>query len=442
MAKESLILMASTLMDSNKNKKRNEQSLIRMASTTRKMFDFSNETLEVWDANENNILNNINNVNMLHIFKAFTKDVNNIKKLVKDGKIKIEDIHRIGFVTSHNYKKIIGNNADIYGSDALISDSIVDIVIGSDPEFVLMDDNNQIISARTINNFSQYSPIGHDGAMAELRPNPGITPEDLVANIKSLFSNEKLTKHIKNLNWHSGVYYKNAIRNFPIGGHIHISNPAKISALSVRQRSIFFIMFTKILDELLALPMIRLDGVVGAKRRATSYGGFGDIRLSAGHLEYRTLSGAWLSHPILAETVFGTVKAISEEIYNLVSAHNFDTTYLVNDKIYFQQSPNDSNAWNINFAGWGDIPLTKDMQCIKSSSDIKTLLTNSKLDNVNKNFINKWYKHMQSLTTYNKYSTYIDRLYAILSHTDKDLTTISTNLKTNWCEEKEFSLKI
>ncbi len=442
MAKESLILIASTSMDGNKSQKRDEQSLIRMASTTRNMFDFSNDALEIWDANKANMLNNVNNVNMLHVFKAFTKDINKLKKLVEENKIKVEDVHKVGFVTSHNYKKITGNDANIHSSDVWVSDNIVDIVIGSDPEFVLMDDANNIISALTINNFSRYSPIGHDGAVAELRPDPGITPEDLVTNIKSLFSNAELTKQIKNLNWHSGIYYHNDVRNFPIGGHIHIGNPAKISALSVRQRSIFFIMFTKILDELLALPMIRLDGVVGAKRRATSYGGFGDIRLSAGHLEYRTLSGAWLSHPILAEAVFGTVKAISEEIYNLVSAHNFDTTYLANDKIYFQQSPNDSNAWNINFAGWGDIPLTKDMQCIKSSSDIKTLLTNSKLDNVNKNFINKWYKHMQSLTTYNKYSTYIDRLYAILSHTNKDLTTISTNLKTNWCEGKEFSLKI
>ena len=246
MSKQNLILLPSEKMDINKKVDRNENSLIRMSSSVRVKMGFSDDSVEIWGNEDTS--KGANGALMLTIFKAFSEDVKKVKKLVADGILAPEDVSRVGFVTSKIYKRITGKVPEPADrSNIWISNGIVDIMMGADPEFILMkDDGSSIVSANTVPGFTKYSPIGHDGAMAELRPAPATTPEKLVENIKILLSDDALTANIKKYRWLAGTYYKNAIRDFPVGGHIHIGNPIKIDNMDQQERELFFIAFNKI----------------------------------------------------------------------------------------------------------------------------------------------------------------------------------------------------
>lgn len=438
-SKKGLILLASSSMDNNKKEDRNEHGLIRMSSKARTAQGFSEDAVEIW-SQENDVSTNANGALMLTIFKSYSEDIKRMKKLIAEGKLEPADVSRIGFVTSKTYKRITGKEPDIDRTSIWISKDVVDIVLGADPEFILMDKGGNIISANQVNGFTHYGSVAYDGAMAEFRPKPDVSPEGLVNNIRDIMKDEALTASIKNYDWMAGVFYKNAQRAFPIGGHIHIGNPIKIARIKQGARELFFKAFNKVLDELLALPAIRLDGAKGKDRRTIGYMGkygfFGEYRLCNGRLEYRTLSGVWLSHPVIAELVFGTAKAIIEEVYGLVAANDFKESYICSD-ICTQNT-----IWQGTFNRWHDIPLTRDMQCVKPSRDMIDFLNNSSNRKANKTFIESWYKRMKAMSTYKANAKYIDGLYTLLSHSNKDLAALTMSLKPNWLEGKELSVKL
>ena len=423
--------MVSSFM--NNNKSRDEKDLVRMSQNTRNYMGFDSQ-VELWPETENPIEGKIKQAVLLNIFHSYKKDVKRIKTLVNDGELSSEESNRVGFVTKDVYDRIInGDNNNVW-----ISETTEEIPIGADPEFLLFDKDGNVISAARIPNFSYYAQIGSDGAMAEIRPDPAITADGLVGNIRKLFNDENLTEPIEDFQWKSGCYYRDASRSYPIGGHIHFGNPLRVHKIDTDSRMNFFRIANKILDELLSIPMMRLDGHIGNGRRTQSnmgfYGYFGECRMAAGRLEHRTLSGVWLSHPELAEAVIGTAKAIMEEIYRHVENRKFDLSYMTHD---YAKS---SLIFDRDFNQWGEIQLTKDLKCVRSSEEMHDILNKSDFEYVNSAFLKKWYSRMKSMSNYEQYSTSIDKLYAILKAPEKKILSLNTNLRDGWVNEIKFDI--
>ena len=435
--KNNLLLFVSESMDANKKENRNEHGLVRMAAQTRRIMGFDDDSVELWNGCDDK--SRINSSTILETFKAFTKDVTAAKQMVDEGKISKEDFQRVGFVTSRTYKRIVGNNHDAANINIWVSSGVEDTVIGADPEFLLFN-GKQVQRANQTNGLSKNSLIGCDGAMAEVRPEPATTPEGLVNNIMRIFKSDRHAGPIREFKWYSGVYHKDDVRDYPIGGHIHIGNPAKIARIGLNDREHFFRVFNKILDEMLALPMMRLDGPNGNKRRTGcamgNYGYFGEYRLCDGRLEHRTLSGIWLSHPKLAKVVFGVAKALIDEVYKRVANKNFSMAYMCHEDF------RDRNPLHDGFDNWENIPLAKDLRCLRPSIEMRALLNKCSASVINKTFVTKWHKHMKSMSTYNKYAEYIDALAELLRRPAKELQGIDTCIKSNWLENKKFKLKL
>jgi hypothetical protein len=435
-SKNNLILIPSTQMDANKKEDRNEHGLVRMAAKTRALMGFNDDSVELWNGESD--LTRVQSSTVLSIYKAFAADIAAAKALIDNGELDKEDFYRIAFVTTRTYQRIMAGNKK--SKSVWVTDRIADTVIGADPEFLLFTKEGTVKYANYVGNLTKDGLIGFDGAMAEIRPGPAVTPEGLVKNISDIFHNATYTKAIMDFDWKSGVYYKDANRDYPIGGHIHIGNPAKIARIPAADRELFFRVLNKIIDELLALPMMRLDGAAGTKRRTGctmgNYGYFGSYRVHDGRLEHRTLSGLWLAHPKLTNIVMGVAKAIIDDVYHKVSAQGFSMEYMHPAKF------NGSNVLNKGFDGWGDIPLAKDTQCLRTSKEMFDVINKSDSKSIDKAFITNWYAIMRSLSSYEKYQQYVDALKELLSHPLNELHNINTDIKANWVGGKEFSIKL
>jgi hypothetical protein len=429
MAKQKLILVPSEKMDSNRKEDRNEHGLIRMSKAARSNMGFEDE-VEVYP--QGNSANATKGAMLLKIFHAYSAD---IKKLRRDEGFSEADLKRTGFVSTRTYNRITGNTNRPVAKNIWITDDIADTIIGADPEFLLFDNDGNVVRANNVMGYN--GPIGCDGAMAEVRPKPAASPEGLVANIKELFESHDHTHRIEPYNWMAGCYYKDNARDYPIGGHIHIGNPVRIAKIGTERRTDFFKAFNKILDELLAIPMIKIDGADLGRARRTEctmgkFGYFGEFRLCNGRLEHRTLSGMWLMHPTLATMVFGTAKAIIDEVYRHVADQNYSLDYMFPHKLKRHQ------VWGTSFDRWGEIPLVNDLGCVKPSRDMVELLHKSSATKITKKYLANWYARMRKLSTYKQYAKYIDGLYEILKNTTKSFHDYDKRLQSSWLEGKPF----
>lgn len=82
----------------------------------------------------------------------------------------------------------------------------------------------------------------------------------------------------------------------PAGGHIHFGC-GKLDAKTLEN-------VVQALDAVLGVACVSMFGKLDDKRRRELYGLAGEYRLPPHGLEYRTLSNAWLFHPLLANLVF------------------------------------------------------------------------------------------------------------------------------------------
>lgn len=435
-----LILVVSKNMDTNKKPDRDENGLIRMASTVRSSLGFNNENVEVRCKDI---------ISKLKVHEAFYSD---IKKLKETKKYSKNELSRVGFITKDTFRKFVNNdNSNAITKGALIyrperKKIVIDILLGADPEFLLFDNENQVVRANNV--IPKAGKIGSDGAMIEVRPDPANNPVELVNNIKSIFKSSIKNDNLNSYKWIASTYHKDNIRDYPVGGHIHIGNPKNINKLESESSKFFlFSVINKILDELLALPLIKLDGTeLGRFRRSecqmaaagnNGYGFFGEWRPCDGRLEHRTLSGLWLMHPEIAESVLGSAKAIAEECFKFVESNQFKNSSFSHPDINFGDH---KRLFRTEFNDWENIELAKELKCIKPSSYMSSMLNTSKARNITKTFLTTWYKTMKSLSTYKKYSTQIDKLYAILQCTRNKMIKTGFDIKKNWLEDTKLSI--
>lgn len=438
MSRQKMILLPSSRMDNNRKEDRNENGLVRMSKSARAYMDFEDkvELYPVTKSTEQRLNGSV----LLDIFHAFSSDI----KEARATGLSDNEMRRVGFVTSQTFAKITGKQ-DASKENIWITDNATDTVLGADPEFLLFGDSGNIIRANNV--LSYNGAIGCDGAMAEVRPKPAMTPEGLVANIKVLFEDDKLVKAIRQYKWMPGCYYKDANRDYPIGGHIHVGNPTKIARMTLSDRTYFFMVFNKIMDQLLSVPMVKIDGKQVGKARRTEcqmgkFGYFGAFRTCNGHFEHRTLSGMWLMHPELATAVFGTAKAIVDEVYSYVAEHKFKLDYMYPKTLKMRGGwPSDQDSWGAisqKFNKWSEIPLLKDLGCTDSSEKIMSILHNSDANKITLKYLRGWYDSMRKMSSYKKYSRYVDDLYEVLKVKTKQFHNYNRELQKTWLEGDAF----
>jgi hypothetical protein len=430
MKDKSLLLIVSEHMDSNKKDGRNEHALIRCSAAVRKRLGEVDSTIDVAGKSGSALLN---------IHQAFSAD---LKALKASGKISAADMSKVAFVTSDVMERLVADKKGQLVTAMWQKPKLKPITLGADPEFLLFNGNGVVRANGVI---PKAGLVGSDGAMIEVRPDPSEDPEVVVSNIKSIFNNTSLVSPIVPYEWKAGIYFKDDQRDYPIGGHIHIGNPIGIGRISSGARNTLFAVVNKVLDELLALPMVKLDGQeLGRARRSdcqmaafgtNGYGFYGEWRTCQGRLEHRTLSGIWLAHPKLASLVLGTAKAIAEAAYAYVVAENYKVASFKHDDISHDDH---RHLYGTGFNSWEDIPMAKELDCVKGSGELSNLLNNSRSSSISKKFLRDWYTKMQRLETYSAYAKYIDGLYEVLCATTPTLKKIDTDIKRNWVEGSDF----
>lgn len=421
-----LILLPSEKMDKNKKEERNEHNLIRMPKIVRDQLDPDDIGLEV--SNKKTV--------SLSTFKAYAEDLKIAQAAVGD-----KELDRVCFVTTQNFKLLGGIDAPFIEINA--SNTFLDMLIGTDPELLIMQ-NDKVVNASNVLTNNKQAQFGADGAMAELRPAPASTSIELVSNIRKVLNSKDNTKALEKYDLVSACYVDGGDRDYPVGAHVHIGNPKKIENLKIEERLRLFAVTNKILDELLTIPLIRLDGEKGHNRRAKckmsvhngyntgkygkGYGFFGEWREAHGRLEHRSLSGLILSRPDLCRAVFGTAKAIAEAVYKEAIRNKLDKKFILPEE--FSQK----EIYQNNFNSWANIPLAATFDCVTPSNIIANMMDSSSREEVSVNFIKRWLKKVRTLPTYKKYEQDIETLGTILSCSAKTLDSIENNIKSTWKE--------
>lgn len=438
--KRKLILVPSESMDANKKKDRKEKNLVRMSAAARKHMGFGGDSVEVWKTGGKAPM-------MLTIFKAYAEDIKNLKAT---GNYSEDELKRVAFVSSHIYKDITGKNTGIAKSNIWISKNTEDLMYGADPEFLLFDTKGAVVRANNVLN--HQGKMGCDGAMAEIRPEPSKDITQLVKNMRKIFKSTDYDG-VRKYDWLACCYHKDAVRDYPVGGHIHMGNTKQIN--NHENKLYFFLSLNKVLDELLAVPMIKLDGTDdGYCRRSKcqmsnpghdGFGHFGEMRLHAGRLEHRTLSGIWLMHPSIARAVLGTAKAIIDEAHHIAKNEAYRLNYVFNEDYtgsVSKQHPEKSAVWSKDFQGWGKIPMVKEMGCKYSAEKMVQLLNESKVSSVTYTYLKSWRGRLRNMSTYKANSEWIEGLFEILTIPTKELNTYGREIKENWLEDKTFIVDV
>ncbi|WP_219837543.1 hypothetical protein [Paenibacillus sp. R14(2021)] len=179
------------------------------------------------------------------------------------------------------------------------------VMLGADPEFLLLAENGKVVSA------ARYLEGGHGAGcdavfiggqiqypVAELRPAPSDSPSGLAGNIRLLLKDaaQRIPSQPP-LRWAAGGM---PAAGFALGGHIHVSG-VPLTGRLLRQ-----------LDSYVAFPLAMIESPSDGARRPR-YGFLGDFRLQPhGGFEYRTLP-SWLVSPAAAKAAFALTLLCAKE---------------------------------------------------------------------------------------------------------------------------------
>lgn len=445
MLREEVVLIASERMDGNKKEGRNENRLVRLPKKTRQSLSPKDVTVELYNCGKVGI-DRATNSRLLKIHQAFSSDVKLLSGFIKKGLMTERDKRRVCFVSSDTFKFITKQQPKVRVARAWIADSIVDILIGADPEFILKDRSGTIIRGdRLLGRETLTAPLGIDnfGLQIEVRPEPEITPKKLIVGMRKILKTHRNAKTITDYIWHACSY-----NSFCVGGHLHFGTP-KMLEEKKNEKLGFFVAATRILDELVAIPLSKIEGDGGVRRRgSTRFGRHGDFRKDTGRLEWRVPGGDWLAHPDLALAVVGASKAVCEEILYMIDASGFEENFIVPAKYRKgawasykgpannQDSGGRTHFWTANFKyrtddenDWADWPICESFGLRKSSAEVAQILHSAV---VKKEHMELASKVLRNMSTYRDYKKEIDSFVNICSRTKKSLGTLNRNIKDTW----------
>lgn len=120
----------------------------------------------------------------------------------------------------------------------------------------------------------------------------------------------------------SGLTVDNA-REFPyrmVGGHIHLGSKPMAKFLHAHAEPII-----QAMDAFVGVPSVALFAGMEDPRRRQYYGRAGEYREQPHGLEYRTLSNAWMTHPMFAHLIFNMARgAFRFGFWNWRDVHGVD----------------------------------------------------------------------------------------------------------------------
>ncbi|WP_052703135.1 putative amidoligase domain-containing protein [Paenibacillus beijingensis] len=193
-------------------------------------------------------------------------------------------------------------------SSGAVSGSGGGVLLGADPEFVLLKADGRIASAARLGGLG--SPVGSDVVLsrrrlvhpvAELRPEPADNPQRLAANVRRLLGQAAALMGEAPLRMLAGAM---PVPGLALGGHLHLSGVWLSSRL------------LRALDSYVALPLAMAEDPRGRARRPR-YGMLGDFRMQPhGGFEYRTLP-SWLVSPVAAKAAFAFALLAAEDMWTL-----------------------------------------------------------------------------------------------------------------------------
>lgn len=173
--------------------------------------------------------------------------------------------------------------------------SIIDVTIGTDPEFELLFASGDVATARSLRIPPGWE-IGHDtsGNQLEVRPRPSTDPFAVVSRVWMLL-NEVVAEKKNVLPCISGHTY-------PLGGHVHIGHP-------FINTNIFPVeMIIELIDDFMG-DLVELSGRARANfKKRKSY------RIKPYGVEYRTLPSAIFYSKYIALTTFTIIKELSQRL--------------------------------------------------------------------------------------------------------------------------------
>lgn len=242
----------------------------------------------------------------------------------------IEDIsnnknNRYCFVSENTYNKLCLKRT-------------TELLIGCDPELFLVDiKSNTLIKA--IDFLEKEGPVGHDGVVAEIRPNPSIDPNTLTYNIHNLLQKLRFKINtepiLKNniIKLTAADCYNNVFAGF----HVHFGVPDDMIKFQANKSFIdLFNDMTYILDYYVGVVSILIDGVNSYRRLnpAQVYGKAGDYRVKS-TFEYRVPSGNILKHPIYTKGILALSLVVMSDILSKVIqiTDNFKHDYKSNSEL-------------------------------------------------------------------------------------------------------------
>lgn len=195
--------------------------------------------------------------------------------------------------------------------------------LGADPELIFVNGKDEIIPAIEVLTDDHLGRYGFDSIItqqkvtfpvAEVRPEPKRTPQELFAEIESILDEMNQYGIHGQYKWLAGGMPKGII---PLGGHLHFSGVALSSRL------------LNVLDACLALPFSLVEDKSSTELRRPKYGALGDYRRQDhGGFEYRTLP-SWLVTPNMTRAALALGYIVVKEERTLYHALKLDSSLFV-----------------------------------------------------------------------------------------------------------------
>lgn len=198
-----------------------------------------------------------------------------------------------------------------------------ELLIGADPEFIFVNEQDEIVPAVDVLKDDPFGSYGIDTVIsnkqltfpvAEIRPNPQETPQELFNEIESILQEVYENGVDNDYVWLAGGMPKGLLS---LGGHIHFSGIALSSDL------------LRILDCFVGIPFSLTENVsILEERRQKRYGALGDFRRQEhGGFEYRTMS-SWLVSPAATKAALALAFLVVNEHKTLKKIWKYEPQFI------------------------------------------------------------------------------------------------------------------
>lgn len=234
-----------------------------------------------------------------------------------------------------------------------------ELTIGCDPElFLISRKSGKVVPAWKL--LPKERKFGSDGDLAELRPDHGLGPAQLIVNLRRLIAtipfDIPLWLDPYACSWHA---YRCS------GFHIHLGMPMEILSFAADGTDLLVKSIITTLDYFVGVPAACLDPE-DKRRFNKEYGKPGDYRLKMRTLEYRTPGGFHLKSPAYAKSLLNSAYYITQKIIRdtEIDSKGWTETKEITDYNYFRSKyclPNKSYV--------KDILKTKNREKLKDERD-------------------------------------------------------------------------